>query len=62
MLRILRFVNPIVNNDLKSNTKEQEEKVSADPNYKFEIENGSYGSYKNISDSVENIALCKSNE
>tara|TARA_B100002019_G_scaffold123075_1_gene105881 strand:- start:1134 stop:2498 length:1365 start_codon:yes stop_codon:yes gene_type:complete len=51
-----KSLNPIVNNDLKSNTKEQEEKVSADPNYKFEIENGSYGSYKNVSDGVENIA------
>ncbi len=55
-------LNPIVNrgdkNDLaiKYNTKEQDEKVSADPKYKFEIENGSYGSYKNVSDGVENIA------
>ena len=51
-----KSLNPIVNNDLKSNTKEQEEKVSADPNYKFEIENGSYGKYKNVSDGVENVA------
>jgi hypothetical protein len=51
-----KSLNPIVNNDLKSNTKEQEEKVSADPKYKFEIENGSYGQYKNVSDGVENIA------
>ena len=51
-----KSLNPIVNNDLKSNTKEQEEKVSADPNYKFEIENGSYGNYKNVSDGVENVA------
>jgi len=51
-----KSLNPIVNNDLKSNTKEQEEKVSADPKYKFEIENGSYGNYKNVSDGVENVA------
>ncbi len=57
-----KSLNPIVNrgdkNDLaiKYNTKEQDEKVSADPKYKFEIENGSYGSYKNVSDGVENIA------
>ena len=41
---------------MKYNTKEQDEKVSADPKYKFEVENGSYGSYKNISDGVENVA------
>jgi len=57
-----KSLNPIVNrgdgNDLsmKYNTKEQDEKVSADPKYKFEVENGSYGSYKNISDGVENVA------
>ena len=49
-------LNPIVNNDDKVNTKEQDEKVSADPNYKFEVEYGAAGKYKQVSDGVENIA------
>ena len=51
-----KSLNPIVNDDLKVNTLAQEEKVSADPKYKFEIENGTHGKYKSISDGVENIA------
>ena len=43
-------LNPIVNNEDKVNTKEQEEKVKADPNYKFEIEGGAHGKYKSISE------------
>ena len=50
-----KSLNPIVNNDMKVNTKEQEEKVSADPKYKFEMDNKLAGSYK-LSDGVENIA------
>tara|TARA_Y100001980_G_C14554042_1_gene340084 strand:+ start:1214 stop:2809 length:1596 start_codon:yes stop_codon:yes gene_type:complete len=50
-------LNPIVNNDYnKVNTKEQEDKVSSDPNYKFEVEYGAAGRYKQVSDGVENIA------
>ena len=49
-----KSLNPIVNNE--ENYNKQDENVSADPNYKFEIENGSYGSYKNVSAGVENIA------
>ena len=49
-----KSLNPIVNNDMKFNTKEQDEKISADPKLKFEMKNGSAGSYK-VSDSVENI-------
>ena len=41
---------------MKENYNKQDENVSADPNYKFDIENGSYGSYKNVSAGVENIA------
>tara|TARA_R110002167_G_scaffold201210_2_gene404744 strand:- start:545 stop:1831 length:1287 start_codon:yes stop_codon:yes gene_type:complete len=51
-----KSLNPIVNDNLKSNTKEQDEKIKADPKAKFEIENGSYGKYKKTSDGVENIA------
>tara|TARA_B100000902_G_scaffold397617_1_gene461948 strand:- start:2284 stop:3609 length:1326 start_codon:yes stop_codon:yes gene_type:complete len=50
-----KSLNPIVNNDMKVNTKEQDEKVSADPNYKFSMDNKLAGSYK-VSDGVENIA------
>ena len=49
-----KSLNPIVNNE--ENYNKQDENVSADPNYKFDIENGSYGSYKNVSAGVENIA------
>jgi len=50
-----KALNPIVNNEDKVNTKEQEEKVSADPKYKFEMDNKLAGSYK-LSDGVENVA------
>ena len=49
-----KSLNPVVNNE--ENYNKQDENVSADPNYKFEVENGSYGSYKNVSAGVENIA------
>tara|TARA_Y100001972_G_scaffold6875_1_gene7333 strand:- start:1471 stop:2745 length:1275 start_codon:yes stop_codon:yes gene_type:complete len=49
-----KSLNPIVNNNEDYNKRD--ENVSADPNYKFDIENGSYGSYKNVSAGVENIA------
>ena len=49
-----KSLNPIVNNDMKFNTKEQDEKVSADPKLKFEMKSGGVGSYK-VADSVENI-------
>jgi len=49
-----KALEPIVNNDMKSNTLEQEEKVKADPKLKFEMDNKLGGSYK-ISDGVENI-------
>ena len=47
-------LEPIVNNDMKSNTKEAEEKIKADPKLKFEMENKLAGSYK-VSKEVENI-------
>jgi hypothetical protein len=49
-----KSLNPIVNNDMKFNTKEQDEKISADPKLKFEMKSGGVGSYK-VADSVENI-------
>jgi hypothetical protein len=50
-----KSLNPIVNNDMKANTKESEEKVSSDSKLKFEMETNQTGRYK-ISDGVENIA------
>lgn len=50
-----KSLNPIVNDDMKANTLKSEEKVSADPNYKFSMDNKLAGSYK-VSDGVENIA------
>ena len=49
-----KSLNPIVNNEDKVNTKEQEEKVSADPKLKFEMETKQTGKFK-ISDGVENV-------
>ena len=50
-----KSLNPIVNDDMKANTLKSEEKVSADPSYKFSMDNKLAGSYK-VSDGVENIA------
>ena len=50
-----KSLNPIVNNDMKANTKESEEKLSSDSKLKFEMETNQTGRYK-ISDGVENIA------
>ena len=50
-----KSLNPIVNNDMKVNTKESEEKISSDSKLKFEMETNQTGRYK-ISDGVENIA------
>jgi|TARA_R110000823_G_scaffold304619_1_gene426319 hypothetical protein len=48
-------LNPIVNNDMKANTKESEAKIKSEPKLKFEMETNQTGRYK-ISDGVENIA------
>ena len=50
-----KSLNPIVNNDMKANTKESEEKIPSDSKLKFEMETNQTGRYK-ISDGVENIA------
>tara|TARA_B100001175_G_C19495302_1_gene634913 strand:+ start:897 stop:2153 length:1257 start_codon:yes stop_codon:yes gene_type:complete len=61
--KYLKFINeagkpdslkPIVNNDMKTNTKEAEDKIKADPKLKFEMDNKLAGSYK-VSNEVENI-------
>jgi len=49
-----KSLEPIVNNDMKTNTLEKEEKIKSDPKLKFEMDNKLGGSYK-ISDGVENI-------
>tara|TARA_B100001778_G_scaffold304842_1_gene283092 strand:- start:1309 stop:2637 length:1329 start_codon:yes stop_codon:yes gene_type:complete len=49
-----KSLNPIVNNEDKVNTKEQDEKVSGDPKLKFEMETKQTGRFK-ISDGVENV-------
>ena len=49
-----KSLNPIVNDDMKANTRESEEKVSSDPKLKFEMETKQTGRFK-ISDGVENI-------
>ena len=48
-------LDPLVNDDMKTNTLEKEEKVKADPKLKYEMDSKLAGSYK-ISDGVENIA------
>jgi hypothetical protein len=49
-------LEPLVNNEdkVKYNSKEQDEKIKADPKLKFEMDNKLGGSYK-VSDAVENI-------
>tara|TARA_B110000444_G_scaffold55638_1_gene51877 strand:- start:2009 stop:3244 length:1236 start_codon:yes stop_codon:yes gene_type:complete len=47
-------LKPIVNNDMKTNTKEAEDKIKAEPKLKFEMDNKLAGSYK-VSNEVENI-------
>jgi len=49
-------LDPLVNNEdkVKYNTKEQDEKIKADPKLKFEMDDKLGGSYK-VSDAVENI-------
>ena len=49
-------LDPLVNNEdkVKYNSKEQDEKIKADPKLKFEMDNKLGGSYK-VSDAVENI-------
>ena len=41
-----KSLNPIVNDDMKANTKESEEKVSSDPKLKFEMETKQTGRFK----------------
>ena len=50
-----KSLNPIVNNEDKVNTKEQEEKIKSDDKLKFEMETKEAGSFK-VSNEVENIA------
>tara|TARA_R100001244_G_scaffold116969_1_gene86996 strand:+ start:906 stop:2096 length:1191 start_codon:yes stop_codon:yes gene_type:complete len=47
-------LEPIVNNDMKTNTLEKEKKVKADPKLKYEMDSKLAGSYK-VSDGVKNI-------
>ena len=49
-------LEPLVNNEdkVKYNSKEQDEKIKADPKLKFEMDNKLGGSYK-VSDAVKNI-------
>ena len=49
-------LEPLVNNEdkVKYNSKEQDEKIKADPKLKFEMDNKLGGSFK-VSDTVENI-------
>ena len=47
-------LDPILNDDMKTNTLEKEKKVKADPKLKFEMDNKLGGSFK-VSDGVENI-------
>ena len=49
-------LDPLVNNEdkVKYNSKEQDEKIKANPKLKFEMDNKLGGSYK-VSDAVENI-------
>ena len=49
-------LEPLVNNEdkVKYNTKEQDEKVKANPKLKYEMDSKLAGSYK-VSDGVENI-------
>jgi|TARA_B110000259_G_scaffold64586_1_gene76203 hypothetical protein len=49
-------LEPLVNNEdkIKYNSKEQDEKIKADPKLKFEMDNKLGGSFK-VSDAVENI-------
>ena len=49
-------LDPLVNNEdkVKHNTKEQDEKIKADPKLKFEMDDKLGGSYK-VSDAIENI-------
>ena len=49
-------LEPLVNNEdkVKYNSKEQDEKIKADPKLKFEMDNKLGGSFK-VSDAVENI-------
>ena len=50
-----KSLNPIVNNEDKVNTKEQEEKIKSDDKLKFEMDTKEAGSFK-VSNEVENIA------
>jgi len=47
-------LDPILNDDMKTNTKEKEEKVKADPKLTFEMNSKMAGEYK-VSDGVKNI-------
>jgi len=49
-----KSLEAIVNNDMKTNTLEQEGKIKSDSNVKFTMDNKLGGSYK-VSDAVENI-------
>ena len=50
-----KSLEPIVNDDMKTNTLEKENKIKADPKLKFEMDTKLGGSYK-VSSEVENIA------
>jgi hypothetical protein len=47
-------LDPIVNNDMKYNTLDKEDKIKADPKLKFDFDNKLAGSYK-VAEEVENI-------
>ena len=47
-------LEPIVNNDMKSNTKEGDEKIKADPKLEYKMDSKLAGSYK-VSEEVQNI-------
>jgi len=47
-------LDPILNDDMKTNTKENDEKVKADPKLTFEMNSKMAGEYK-VSDGVKNI-------
>ena len=47
-------LEPIVNNDMKTNTLDKEKKVKADPKLNYEMDSKLAGSYK-VSDGVKNI-------
>ena len=49
-----KSLKPIIDDEEKVNTKEQDEKIKSDPKLKFEMDTNEAGSFK-ISDTVENV-------